>query len=109
MVDRRKIRNEEIGRCGAACFEIGRDRGKSFFVATCKYEAAPPCGAPARVGLCDRGGRPENEDTLAHAASAVTRRQKSDMMAGSRCASTVRHAGYPARNACPDMVASLAG
>ena len=48
-------------------------------------------GAAPRIGLRDRRGRAEDHDS--HAASALTRRQKSDMMAGSRRASTVRQAG----------------
>ena len=43
-----------------------------------------------------------------HAASRVTRLQKSDINAGSRRGASSRHRGYPARNTSPDMVASLA-
>ena len=72
-----------------------------------EHEIGPVHGTPACIGLRNRRGGAEDQDL--HAASIVTRRQKSDMIAGSRAASNFRQAGYPARNASPDMVASFAG
>ena len=86
-IDRRTI--SALAR--AACLQVRRDGGEPVLAPRRKNEIAALRGAAPRVSLRDRRGRAQDQDP--HAASAVTRRQKSDMMFGSRCASTLRQSG----------------
>ena len=93
-VERGEIDLDGLGGGGAAHLEILGDGREPVQPPAGEDERGALARARPRVGLGDRGGGSQHQDAArAAAASAVTRLQKSDMMAGSRNASTRRQSG----------------
>ena len=85
FVDGGKIHDNRLRGGGAARDEVRCNRGEPVFAPPEKDEFVAGGGPAPRIGLRDRRRSAKHHDGvgIAHAAS-VTRRQKSEMMAGSR-------------------------
>ena len=100
----------DVGRAAGA--QVGRVGGEAGRVAGGEHERGSAAGVEARSLVRDGARRAEDQDaqrSVGHQKSAVTRRQKVDEKAGSRCAAKASHCGKKARKLSGVMQASLAG
>lgn len=92
--DQGEIENKALRRARSARNQVARNGSKPTFVPPDQDKPDMLNGSPTRIGLSDGGRRTEYQYAkIAHAAPLRTRRQKSDIIAGSRCCSCAAQFG----------------